>query len=751
MDKSFELRARAGTGGSGSGAGVESQRRRTKLRVGAASDPAETQADRIADAVIADLARQETAGGGRPWPTQTRIRRSSAVGTVERDADPPAEVVGDLVSAVTLDPAPAIPRSVAPAAVGREGGPVDAETETLIERGRAGGFRLPDPLRRSMETSFGADFGRVRLHTGPSSDELNRSMQARAFTIGGDVFFARNQYQPDSTGGRALLAHELAHTVQQGAADRSASVQRVLVDVAGVTDKFQTTGLVGVSRPAWTEVFNALGDYKKFMSTKLVAGDAAPKAGGHRAGQTIATGAALYNRAQTLLDALSLAIGKIIRHKKAKKLDTEWANVLVEQEIPQTLGWAGTVRDNFADFDGMTVLEALQDSRSSALTAYLKGSFSPDDWDDTSEAARQLMRQNRDSDAAVVAAIQRTAKQMMARKESPKAILGYMAAAAKNFVQRVITDYITTMGLDEESLVVVSTGSFGGGELFPYSDIDIQLMKAGMGNDPAEFKRMDTMLHNIRMRIRLATMKEHGGQWKATKAWDVDQLTQDAFTAADAATGDLFKGLVYTNVIVATGGGAAEARELQQRQQSNMVASATTIMDDMLWAPVNQGTWRMKKPEALDEGAPIFEFKEKFLRLPRLYLNVLAMFHNLASENSWSRIDELVRRQLLTKKVGTQFKEYLDITAKVRLRYQFFYEEEGLDTVSPTKTKKPANAIVYPNGYYHLTADDRKLLKKAQIIQDVWFAEIKKTRDQLHAYQPADNAATSSEAISEAV
>ena len=68
-----------------------------------------------------------------------------------------------------------------------------------------------------MERAFGADFSGVRIHDGRDADDLSQRIQAKAFTIGGDIFFARGQYRPASTDGRALLAHELTHTVQQRA------------------------------------------------------------------------------------------------------------------------------------------------------------------------------------------------------------------------------------------------------------------------------------------------------------------------------------------------------------------------------------------------------------------------------------------------------------------------------------------------------------------------------------------------------
>lgn len=658
---------------------------------------------------------------------QAKLHVGAAADSQEQEADRvAAEVMRNLASAVTLDEEGLpIRRSVAPRAVGREGGPLAPDTEARIQRSRGSGSRLPEPLRRSMENSFGARFGRVRVHTGPSSDELNRSIHSRAFTIGGDIFFARNQYQPRSEAGKALLAHELTHTLQQGAASQSVCVQRALVDGDSQDDKFASSAFPGVSNKASTDVFVALLNYRNFMKTTLTAGTNAA-----------AAGAAFYSAMQTLLNAVSLAIGQIIQHKNAKKLDKSWLVALIEQDIPQTLGWAGNVRDAFANYSGMTALEALRTNRTSALTDYVKAQSGPD-WAIMSNTEKQLLSQNRDSDAAAVAAIRDTAKQMMAEKVSPKAILSYMSAAASKFVQTVIMDYINAVGLAKEALVVVSTGSFGSGELFPYSDIDIQLMKAGMGNDPTEIKHMEMILHNIRMRIRLANMKEYGGQWKSTLGWDVDQLVQGGYDATSAAAGDPYKGLAYTNLMVATGGGESEAKALQQQQQSNLVANAIHLMDNPLYSEVQQGTWRVKKPAALDEGGPLIDFKEKFMRLPKVYLNVLAMFHNLSSENSWSRVDELVKKQILSKKVGDQFKTYLDIITTVRLRYQFFYEMEGKDVVTPTKTTTPKNAGAYPNGYYVLTSEDRKLLKQAQAIQDVLAVEVQNTRDQMKAHQPA--------------
>lgn len=73
-----------------------------------------------------------------------------------------------------------------------------------------------DPATRSfMEPRFGHDFSRVRVHTGEQAAEAARSVDADAYTIGRDVVFDTGQYKPNTGEGRRLVAHELAHVVQQ--------------------------------------------------------------------------------------------------------------------------------------------------------------------------------------------------------------------------------------------------------------------------------------------------------------------------------------------------------------------------------------------------------------------------------------------------------------------------------------------------------------------------------------------------------
>ena len=100
------------------------------------------------------------------------------------------------------------------------GGSFDAgaEVEGRLAARRGQGSPLPEPVRARMESGFGADFGGVRVHTDAEAGQISRSLQAQAFTHGSDIYMAAGKYHPGAESGQHLLAHELTHVVQQGAA-----------------------------------------------------------------------------------------------------------------------------------------------------------------------------------------------------------------------------------------------------------------------------------------------------------------------------------------------------------------------------------------------------------------------------------------------------------------------------------------------------------------------------------------------------
>jgi len=89
------------------------------------------------------------------------------------------------------------------------------DIESRINAMKGSGRPLPDNVRAFMEPLFGADFSHVRIHTGNGSEQANASLNAQAFTHDKNIYFSSGRYNPHSTAGKLLLAHELTHVVQQ--------------------------------------------------------------------------------------------------------------------------------------------------------------------------------------------------------------------------------------------------------------------------------------------------------------------------------------------------------------------------------------------------------------------------------------------------------------------------------------------------------------------------------------------------------
>src|SRR6266498_5416588 len=89
--------------------------------------------------------------------------------------------------------------------------------EQTLAASKGGGTALPGNTRQFMESRFNADFSGVRIHTDSTAEHLSSSVHAKAFAHGNDIYFNSGQFSPQSTDGGTLLAHELTHTIQQGA------------------------------------------------------------------------------------------------------------------------------------------------------------------------------------------------------------------------------------------------------------------------------------------------------------------------------------------------------------------------------------------------------------------------------------------------------------------------------------------------------------------------------------------------------
>jgi hypothetical protein len=89
--------------------------------------------------------------------------------------------------------------------------------ESRLNNSQGSGSPLPADVNSSMGHAFGSDFSEVRIHNDPNASELSKNLHAQAFTHGNDIYFNSGKYDASSTAGKHLLAHELTHTVQQGA------------------------------------------------------------------------------------------------------------------------------------------------------------------------------------------------------------------------------------------------------------------------------------------------------------------------------------------------------------------------------------------------------------------------------------------------------------------------------------------------------------------------------------------------------
>lgn len=152
----------------------------SKLKIGSPDDQYEQQADRVADAVV-----------NSPAP-EVQMQ--------------PLEEEEEMLQMKSE--------------TGQTGGYAPPEISSKVKN-PGNGASLPGNVNREMSQKIGADFSDVTIHTGSHASTLNQSLGARAFTHGKDIFFNSGEYNPATTEGKHLLAHELVHVVQQGKINHS--------------------------------------------------------------------------------------------------------------------------------------------------------------------------------------------------------------------------------------------------------------------------------------------------------------------------------------------------------------------------------------------------------------------------------------------------------------------------------------------------------------------------------------------------
>jgi Domain of unknown function (DUF4157)/L,D-transpeptidase catalytic domain len=244
------------------GAERHSRMAQAKLTLGRSDDRFEREADTFADAVLGRgdaaslsqvhtrIQRQAEESESQKLPEESQETPEESPETQDESPEPldasektPADILDALESgaAESEDGSVVEQGDEVQAAAGEsveESEEEKEEAQLLRESGASGssgavaqlpsgsGRPLDIGVRDFMRERSGHDFAGVRIHTDPDAQVSARRLSARAFTVGNDVYFARGEYRPHATDGRHLIAHELAHVVQQSGGVLSRQIQR---------------------------------------------------------------------------------------------------------------------------------------------------------------------------------------------------------------------------------------------------------------------------------------------------------------------------------------------------------------------------------------------------------------------------------------------------------------------------------------------------------------------------------------------
>ncbi|MFT3910815.1 MAG: DUF4157 domain-containing protein [Ferruginibacter sp.] len=211
----------------------------TKLSVNEPGDQYEQEANSVADAVVNNKT-------GQPVIQQKAISRLQRLATSEEDEelntnDERMKHDKDIQRAAIRGDDEENEKMSASVQMKSEQGETSASPQlsSQIESARGKGSPLPKNTLQEMNTSFGADFSNVNIHTDTESENMNKELNAQAFTYGSDIYFNSGKYDTNSDSGKQLLAHELTHAVQQGSVQREMLQRREentqpLADVQGL-------------------------------------------------------------------------------------------------------------------------------------------------------------------------------------------------------------------------------------------------------------------------------------------------------------------------------------------------------------------------------------------------------------------------------------------------------------------------------------------------------------------------------------
>jgi hypothetical protein len=155
--------------------------------------------------------------GQHPAPAPARTEAAPAVARTATQAPDvgPAATTETMLELQRMAGNASVGQLVARQAAQREEDQAVERSPVLDVVGKGGGRPLEPGLRHEMEGRLGADFGDVRIHTDSPASQSAQAVNAHAYTVGSDVVFRSDRWNPDSSDGKQTLAHELTHVVQQ--------------------------------------------------------------------------------------------------------------------------------------------------------------------------------------------------------------------------------------------------------------------------------------------------------------------------------------------------------------------------------------------------------------------------------------------------------------------------------------------------------------------------------------------------------
>ncbi|AXT53609.1 DUF4157 domain-containing protein [Aquimarina sp. BL5] len=174
-----------------------------KLTIGKPNDQYEQEADRVADQVMKMPVNQNA----------SIERKYDKCKEEELQMKPLAVSISSIIQKQANDSGVVAPSNISQS----------------LAKSKGGGQNMDESTQSFMNKGIGADFSNVKIHTNDSAIQMNQSLGAKAFTNGNDIYFNKGQYNPQSSEGKHLLAHELTHVVQQGGSEKQGKKQNDVI------------------------------------------------------------------------------------------------------------------------------------------------------------------------------------------------------------------------------------------------------------------------------------------------------------------------------------------------------------------------------------------------------------------------------------------------------------------------------------------------------------------------------------------